>query len=367
MRAVIYARYSSEHQRAAFIEDQVRICRERIEREGWTLLQVFQNRAISGASTVRTGYQALLAGARDGAFEVVVAEALDRLSRDQEDVAGLSKRLRFAGIQIVTLSEGEISELYVGLKSTMNALFLRDLAAKSHRGMRGRVEADKNGGGITYGCDVVRRFNADGSPVTGERTINQTEAAVVLRVFEQYATGIAPKKIALSLNAAGVAAPRGGAWTGSTINGNRTRGTGILNNEMYVGRLVWNRLTYMKDPETGRRRSRARTDRELVTKGVCELRIVPQELWDKAKERQHRLDVVADDRETNSGDSSPPSHPFWKQQRPRFLFSGLMRCGSCGAGFSKISARYFGVRVPDSKARPPAPCSRPSARTCWRR
>ena len=126
-------------------------------------------------------------------------------------MAGLSKRLRFAGIQIVTLSEGEISELYVGLKSTMNALFLRDLAAKSHRGMRGRVEADKNGGGITYGCDVVRRFNADGGPVTGERTINQTEAAVVLRVFEQYAAGIAPKKIALSLNAAGVAAPRGGA------------------------------------------------------------------------------------------------------------------------------------------------------------
>ncbi len=49
-----------------------------------------------------------------------------RLSRDQEDVAGLFKRLRFAGIRIVTLAEGEISELHVGLKGTMNALFLRD-------------------------------------------------------------------------------------------------------------------------------------------------------------------------------------------------------------------------------------------------
>ncbi len=342
MRAVIYARYSTEHQRAASIEDQVRICRERIEREGWELLQVFQDRAISGASTLRPGYQALLTGARDGAFDVVVAEALDRLSRDQEDVAALYKRLRFAGIQIVTLSEGEITELHVGLKGTMNALFLKDLAAKSHRGMRGRVEAGKSGGGITYGYDMVRGFNADGSPITGERMINPAEAAVVRRIFEQYGAGLPPKKIALSLNATGIAAPRGGAWTGSTINGNRARGTGILNNEMYVGRLVWNRLTYMKDPETGRRRSRARTDRELVTTDVSDLRIVPQELWDAAKARQARLDAAAVAALPEKSVAQAPSPQFWKQQRPRFLFSGLMRCGACGSGFTKISLNHFG-------------------------
>ena len=63
MRAVIYARYSTEHQREEFIEDQVRICRERIARKGWELLQVFQDRATSGTSTLRPGYEALLAGA----------------------------------------------------------------------------------------------------------------------------------------------------------------------------------------------------------------------------------------------------------------------------------------------------------------
>jgi DNA invertase Pin-like site-specific DNA recombinase len=342
MRAVIYARYSTEHQRAASIEDQVRICRERIEREGWEFTQVFQDRAISGASTLRPGYQALLTGARDGAFDIVVAEALDRLSRDQEDVAALYKRLRFSGIQIVTLSEGEITELHVGLKGTMNALFLKDLAAKSHRGMRGRVEAGKSGGGITYGYDMVRGFNADGSPITGERTINPAEAAVVRRIFEQYGAGVPPKRIALSLNAAGIAAPRGGAWTGSTINGNRARGTGILNNEMYVGRLVWNRLTYMKDPETGRRRSRARTNRELVTTDVSDLRIVSQELWDAAKARQARLDAAAAATFPEKTAAQAPSPQFWKQQRPRFLFSGLMRCGACGSGFTKISLNHFG-------------------------
>ncbi len=342
MRAVIYARYSTEHQREESIEDQVRICRERIAREGWELLQVFQDRAISGASTLRPGYQALLAGARDGAFDVVVAEALDRLSRDQEDVAALFKRLRFAGIQTVTLSDGEVNELHVGLKGTMNALFIRDLAAKSHRGMRGRVEAGKSGGGITYGYKVVRGFDANGNPITGERTIDAVEAAVVVDIFEQYGAGMSPKKIALGLNAAQIPAPRGGAWTASTINGNRARGTGILNNELYVGRLIWNRLTYVKDPDTSRRRSRPRATRELVTTAVPDLGIVPEALWATAKERQTRLDALAASTPADGAAAKSLRPQFWKQQRPRFLFSGLMRCGACGAGFTKISARHFG-------------------------
>jgi len=74
-----------------------------------------------------------------------LAEALDRISRDQADVATLFKHLRFAGVPIITLSEGEISELHVGLKGTMNALFLKNLAAKTHRGLRGRVEDGKSG------------------------------------------------------------------------------------------------------------------------------------------------------------------------------------------------------------------------------
>src|ERR1700722_19157275 len=108
MRAVIYARYSSDLQRDASIEDQVRLCRGQIEHEGWQYLHAYTDRATSGASTLRRGYQALLEDARRGGFDIVVAEALDRLSRDQEDVAGLLKRLRFAGVRLFTVAEGEI-------------------------------------------------------------------------------------------------------------------------------------------------------------------------------------------------------------------------------------------------------------------
>lgn len=350
MRAVIYARYSSDNQRDASIEDQIRLCRERIAAEGWTLVQVYRDAAASGASALRAGYQALLEGAREAAFDVVVAEALDRLSRDQEDVAALHKRLTFAGIRLVTLAEGEISELHVGLEGTMNALFLKDLADKTRRGLRGRVEAGRSGGGNACGYRVVRTIGADRVVSTGERTIDVAQAAVVTRVFRAYAAGESPRKIALQLNAEGIPGPRGGAWSSSTINGNRERGTGILNNELYVGRLVWNRLHYAKDPETGRRRSRPNSGNQLVRIEVPELRIVPDVLWTAVKERQAKLEH----RDTGTGAAGDP-RPFWSQQRPRYLFSGLMRCGVCGGGFSKVSAAHFGCSTARNKG--PTACT----------
>ena len=73
-RAAVYARYSSNNQRDASIEDQVRQCRARIDREDWTLTQVYSDAAISGATVLRPSYQKLLEDARNGAFDIVVAE-----------------------------------------------------------------------------------------------------------------------------------------------------------------------------------------------------------------------------------------------------------------------------------------------------
>src|SRR5687767_5080627 len=111
-------------------------------------------------------------------FDVVLAEALDRFSRDQEDTAGLFKRLTFAGVNIVTLAEGDITHLHVGLKGTMNALFLKDLADKTRRGLRGRVELGKSGGGLCYGYKVTRATH-DSAAATGTREIIPAEAEVI--------------------------------------------------------------------------------------------------------------------------------------------------------------------------------------------
>jgi site-specific DNA recombinase len=157
MLAAVYARYSSDLQREASIEDQVRVCRERIELEGWAYLHAYTDRAISGSTALRPAYQRLIEDARRGEFDILVAEALDRVSRDMEDVAGLFKRLRFAGIRLFTLAEGEIGELHVGLKGAMNSMFLRDLKAKVKRGLTGRVRQGKSAGGLAYGYQDYTR------------------------------------------------------------------------------------------------------------------------------------------------------------------------------------------------------------------
>jgi len=213
-RVAIYARYSSDNQRDASIEDQIRLCREHAEQQGWQDVESYADHAISGSSLLRPGIQKLLTDAVTEKFDVILAEALDRLSRDQEDIAGLYKRMRFAGVRIVTLSEGEISNLHVGLKGTMNALYLQDLADKTRRGLRGRIEAGKSGGGLCYGYDVIKRFGQNGEPIRGDRRINEAEAAIVQRIFEDYALGHSSRSIAHRLNAAEAGVPAPSTATG---------------------------------------------------------------------------------------------------------------------------------------------------------
>jgi hypothetical protein len=131
----------------------------------------------------------------------------------------------------------------------------------------------------------------------------------------------------------GVAGPFGGAWSPSTIYGNGKRGTGILNNEFYVGRLVWNRLRYVKNPDTGKRVSRLNPEAEWMRKEVQNLRIVPDDLWTAAKSRQQQTRHTV-----------KTAGALGAAKRPQYLFSGLTKCGVCGAGFI-MSGKNHGCPV----------------------
>lgn len=320
-RVAIYARYSTDLQSQSSIEDQIRLCEERVKANGGHIFQSYTDHAVSGASLMRPGIQMLMQDAAAGKFDEVCAEALDRISRDQEDIAAVYKRLTFAGIRIVTLSEGDITQLHIGLKGTMNAIFLKDLADKTRRGLRGRVEKGRSGGGKCFGYDMVP------GEERGQRTINDADADIVRRIFQEYAEGKSPKAIAIQLNKENIAGPSGKGWGQSTINGNRQRGTGILNNELYIGRLVWNRLRYMKDPDTGKRVSKLNSEDQWIVKDIPELRLIDDALWADVKKRQAALTRTTE---------------LWQTNRPRNLFSYLIKCGVCDGGCSTVSKGRIG-------------------------
>ena len=343
MRAAIYARYSSDQQSAASIPDQVRICRRLCDEQGWDVVEIFADEAMSGATHLRPDFQRMQQLAMRGGFEVLVAEALDRMSRDQEHIAGLHKRLNYLGVQIHTKAEGRISEIHIGLGGTMSALFLRQLAEKTHRGLEGRVKAGKSAGGISYGYRVDRQPLTDGTWTTGDRVINPTEAAIVERIFTEYDRGRSARAIAIGLNRDGILAPRAGGrgkgtWSFSTISGNWKRGTGILNNELYVGKLVWNRQRFIKDPDNGKRQARPNPPSDWITEHVPTLRIISDSLWSRVKARQG---AIRDDILVERG-QNPAAPKTERARRARYLLSGLLQCGCCGSGYSMISNTRYG-------------------------
>ena len=320
MRVAIYARFSSDLQDVRSITDQVALAREHATRQGWQIAAEFTDAAISGASMVnRPGLGDLMRAAEARKFDAVLTESLDRLSRDLADSAGLHKQLAYWGVRIVTLADGDVNKMLVAVKGLLGSMFLDDLAQKTKRGQVGRVKAGRIPGGRCYGYDVVR----DGED-RGRRTINEAEAAIVRRLYAEYISGRSPMKIVESLNAEGVPSPRGGQWNVSALLGSAKRRNGLLNNTLYVGRITYNRQSFVKDPATGRRQARANPRDQWLTQNVPELAIVSPEIFQSAEACRGKR-----------GQPNPVYH-----RRPKHLLSGLLVCGSCGANMIVRNRRH---------------------------
>jgi site-specific DNA recombinase len=329
MRVAIYARYSSDLQDVRSIADQVAVAHDYALRHEWQVVKEFSDAAILGSSLRnRPGLQDMLAAAEARDFDVVLTESLDRLSRDLEDIAALYKRLSFWGVKIMTLADGVVDKLHAGLKGIVASIYLDDLAQKTRRGQIGRVKEGRIPGGRCYGYDVVA-----GDENRGRRTINDREAAIVRRIFAEYVTGSSPLAIASRLNQGGVAAPRGGQWNASTINGSRKRANGIVSNSLYIGVIAYNRQTFVKDPTTGRRQARLNAQSEWRTGNVPELRIVDDEVWQLAQSRRREVSKLT----------------LPRRNRPRHLLSGLLECGACGASYIVVSHAWLGCSAVRNK------------------
>ena len=312
-RAAIYARFSTDLQRDRSIDDQVALCREYAARNDYRIVAVFSDRAISGASIHRRGIQHLLEAAKSGELDFVIAESLSRFARDQEDGHAIRKRLEFSAVKMVTVADGIISPLLHGLRTVIDSQYIDDLKAAVHRGMAGVVRDGRHAGGRAYGYRPV-----PGKP--GELEIIASEAEIVRRIFCEYANGASPREIAARLNEEGAPPPRKGVWRASSIHGHLKRRTGILQNDLYRGRLVWNRTKFLRDPDSRKRIARIRPTGEWQHTTVEHLRIVPEELFEAVMLRRAER-------------SRAPVR--FRTVRPKRILSGLLRCGACGGGMSR--------------------------------
>ncbi len=146
-----------------------------------------------------------------------------------------------------------------------------------------------------------------------------------------------PLAIARDLNADAIPGPKDLAWRDTSIPGDVRRGTGILNNELYVGVRAWNHKHSVKDPSTGKEVMRLNPESEWLRNEVPDLRIVSDALWESAK-RQHR--VLAE--RYASAKEAAQSRSAQGLRRPAYLLSGLLECGTCGGTYTVVVGDRYG-------------------------
>jgi len=182
IRAAIYARFSSEKQNERSIEDQIELCRTLANRQGYTVVGTYEDRAVSGASTAnRLGFLKMMRAAKNGEFDVIVTEDMDRISRDQADFHLALKQLRFLNIDLCTVT-GIVGQLEGSVRAMMGQLYLENLAQKTRRGLAGVVRDGRHAGGRSYGYRAI-----PGQP--GRLVVEDTEAQIVRRIFADYLKG----------------------------------------------------------------------------------------------------------------------------------------------------------------------------------
>lgn len=339
MKVALYARFSSSKQREASIEDQLRTLEARARQEGWEVVARFADAAISGKTTERPEYQRMIRAADAKQFDIILVERLDRLFRSLEDQERVLNQLEDDGIRVVGNSDGYDSsrkdrKLSRALHGAINEDESEKIGQRTIRGQEGQARKGFLAGGKPYGFDLVpirsgTERDQFGEPVRVGTVLrpNKQTAKIVREIFKRFVDGESERHIAGVLNARKIASPgstwnrtirRASGWQGSAINA-------ILRNEAYNGRLVWNKTKWKRDRKTGIRKKKLKPRSEWFTHVDEQMRIVSPELWE-ATLRRFKVRKTA----LHTGGAG---RGHKGSQGPKYLLSGLLKCGACGAQF----------------------------------
>ncbi len=282
MKAVIYARYSSDNQREESIEGQLRECTAYCKKNDITIVRTYIDRALSAKTDNRPDFQRMIKDSAKGAFDVIIVWKLDRFARNRYDSAHYKAQLRKYGVKVLSatenISNGPEGIILESMLEGMAEYYSAELSEKVIRGhTENALKCKYNGGTVTYGfmIDKDRQYQVD------PRT-----APVVLEAFTRYDKGQTMKEVLEYLVENGVTTVRG-----KKIDLNFM--ARLLKNRKYIGEYSY---------------------RHIVTPGGIPA-IVPQDLFDRVQQRLEK------------NRKAPARH----KAEDDYLLTTKLFCGTCGA------------------------------------
>ena len=359
MKVAIYARYSSENQRQESIEDQIRVCKEFAQRQNFIIQEshIYWDEARSGSLRDRPGLDNLLKACQAKEFQGILVDDLSRLSRNNHHLLTLCAQFQYWQVELFSVADGlntkeEHSKLGIQMRGIINELYLDDLKKKTHRGQVGQKLRGFVVGENTYGyrhqavgeikVDSKGRMRAEGY----KAVIEPEEANIIKRIYQGFVQGKAISELSRQLNAEGIPTHKHlrGGWNTSSISR-------ILKNKKYMGYWVWNKTRNVRDPLTGKKRPVPRPESEWIVRQEEELRIIPQDLWQKTEDRWKEIE--------GTWPTGKQKRGFNIQQRsyvathPPHLLAGIIRCGTCNGAMVQISGKgsgYYGCHNAKKKS-----------------
>ena len=301
MRAVIYARYSSDNQREESIEGQIRECTEFAKRNNYTVLYHYIDRALSARSAERPEFQHMIIDSERGLFDVVLVWKLDRFSRDRYDSALYKHILKTHGVKVVSakesISDGPEGVILESMLEGMAEYYSTELAQKVRRGHKDNALKGKNNGGtIPYGYLIDQDKHA--------LAIREDHASVVREIFDKFDKGARIVDIVQDLNQRRILCSYGHPFTKERIRS-------ILRNRRYLGEYKYDDI--------------------IIPDGIPA--IIDQALFDRVNKKLDERTVTR---------SASKAHDLYILSRKLYCgVCGKPMIGECGTGHYKGQKHYY--------------------------
>ena len=320
MKAIIYARYSDLSQREESIEGQLRECKEYAEKHGLTILGTYIDRALSAKTDNRPEFQKMIKDSAKGLFDVVICWKLDRFARNRYDSAHYKATLRKNGVKVVSATE-RITEDSTGilLESLLEGyaeFYSVELSEKIMRGMKeNALKCKYNGGGVPIGLYIDKDKSFQIDPIVG---------AIILEGFQKYAKGSTIQKIVDFLQEKGVRNKHGNPLTFNNVDR-------MLQNRRYIGEYIHGDT--------------------IIPGGIPQL--VPLDVFNRVQAH------------LTKNRNSPAKY----KAKERYILTGKLRCGKCGAlflgesGTSKMGRKHHYYKCGDAKRK--KACTKKTVQKDW--